>query len=440
MLNSSYIKRLERDLGRWVEKGWVGPQSRAMILADAEKPPGSSRFPAVMGILGAILLATGVMTFVSANWQEMSKFMRLVILFGVMWSAFAAAVWLKRTAHEYMMEGVLFLCAGMFGVNIMLIAQIYHIDGDYSDAVFLWIAGALLTAFILESRAALALGFVLLPIWSGGEVFEFGAGFHWAFLPVWLIATALVWWMAWRPGLHLALLTFAFWLVIWLAKMVDIFNWHPPLAVAALAIAALALFVLSLVREKTPRKYWLGFENAFKHYTLLAVFAAGFFMQFALEKQYVGGSFFKGDIAPLIMAVIGLGGVIWASFAAKKLKLLALVDVEIITGMAIWLLIVPFIAQPVNIWLHAFIYLGFCVWAVGFTQKHRVKAAGLMALIAFSAEVLYIYFKTLGDLLGTAVFFFLGGVLLIAMALGFGILRRRFENNRGDENDMGAGG
>ncbi len=439
MLNSSYIKQLDRDLGRWVEKGWVGPQSRAMILADVKKRPVSSRFPAVTGILGAVLLATGAMTFVSANWQEMSKLMQLAILFGAMWSAFAAAIWLKSTAHDYLMEGGLFLGICMFGVNIMLIAQIYHIDGDYPDAVFLWIAGALLTAFILESRAALALGFVLLPIWSGGEIFEFGMAVHWAFLPVWAIAAALVWWMAWRAGLHLALLSFGFWLVVSLLKMADIFNWYLPQIIAVMAIAALALFGLSLIREKNPRKYWLGFESAFARYSLLAVFAAGFLVQIALEEHYSGGDIFKTGTVPLIMAAIGIGGVIWAAFTAKKLELLALIDVEIITGMAIWLAIVAFIAQPVNIWLHAFIYLAFCVWMIGFAQKRDEKMAGMLALIAFGAEILYIYFETLGDLLSTSLFFLFGGVLLIGLALAFETLRRRLEKAPLDKTGMGAG-
>ena len=38
-------------------------------------------------------------------------------------------------------------------------------------------------------------------------------GAHWGFLPVWVAAVAAAVWIAWRPGLHLAALSLGFWLV-----------------------------------------------------------------------------------------------------------------------------------------------------------------------------------------------------------------------------------
>ena len=54
----------------------------------------------------------------------------------------------------------------VYGAGIMLIAQMYHMEGNPPDAVLLWALGALLAAVLLQSNPALAATFVLLVVWS----------------------------------------------------------------------------------------------------------------------------------------------------------------------------------------------------------------------------------------------------------------------------------
>ena len=51
----------------------------------------------------------------------------------------------------------------------MLIAQMYHMEGNPADAILLWALGALLGAVLASSPAALAATFVLLTVWCSWE-------------------------------------------------------------------------------------------------------------------------------------------------------------------------------------------------------------------------------------------------------------------------------
>ena len=51
-----YQRRLNHDLGRWVDAGWVSPQAAEAIRSDAARAPGLG-LAGVLGILASVLLA-----------------------------------------------------------------------------------------------------------------------------------------------------------------------------------------------------------------------------------------------------------------------------------------------------------------------------------------------------------------------------------------------
>ncbi|MFW5661335.1 MAG: hypothetical protein ACOC05_08115, partial [Oceanicaulis sp.] len=57
------------------------------------------------------------------------------------------------------------------------------------------------------------------------------------------------------------------------------------------------------------------------------------------------------------------------------------------------------------------------------------RATGVLGVILFIAETLYIYGVLFGGLLGTALFFGLGGVLLIGLSLLLGRIARRLSTS-----------
>ena len=69
MLGSSYRKRLEADLIRWVDGGLLSADSAGAIRRSVAREQGGFRLPALLGLLGGLLIAASVAAFVAANWE-----------------------------------------------------------------------------------------------------------------------------------------------------------------------------------------------------------------------------------------------------------------------------------------------------------------------------------------------------------------------------------
>ncbi len=425
MLNKSYQQRLEHDLEGWVKNGWVDRQNTGAILADAARGSSSTKIPAIIGILGAILLAAGVVLFVSANWQEISKLTRLLLLLAAMWFTFVVTVWLKRTSHDYLLEAILFLGAAIFGANIILIAQLYHIDNHYPDGLLFWAVGTLLITLFLRSRATLVLAFCLIVSWASIEILEFAQHPFWPFLPVWLIAAGLAYWLSFRFAIHLAFLSFMAWFFSSIDLLIKWSGFSDSETGGLIVLFLLTSFIYGLVMERKNSPLSLGFGDALAHYAISGLLLIVFFFQVETIE-------FDGWPATLPFVILaGFAAVlVLGTFIARSQKIFNLTDTALFLGFSTWFILSWFIPALNHLWLQAAIYLGLTIWLLIFGQKQYDKLLVILALIAFGCQVFYLYMETLGTLLDTSVFFLLGGVLLISLALGLEMLRRYLERTR----------
>src|SRR5688500_6869200 len=127
---SWYRTKVERDLARWQSAGWVSEAGAAAIRAELAARKPALGAAGVLAILGAVLFGFAVISFVAANWDDMSKLARLVLLTAALWGCYAGAGWLfarglAAFAHAAVLAGV-----AVFGASIMLVAQMYHMDGS----------------------------------------------------------------------------------------------------------------------------------------------------------------------------------------------------------------------------------------------------------------------------------------------------------------------
>src|SRR5262245_23493032 len=186
---SWYRTWVERDLARWQSAGWVSEAGASAIRAELAARKPALGAAGVLAILGAVLFGFAVMSFVAANWNEMSKLSRLVLLLAALWACYGGAAYLfvrqlDAFAHAAVLGGI-----AVYGASIMLIAQMYHMEGNPPDAVLMWALGALLAAGLLRSNAALAATFVLLAVWIGMER-SLNDTPHWLFLAPWAATAA----------------------------------------------------------------------------------------------------------------------------------------------------------------------------------------------------------------------------------------------------------
>lgn len=345
---SRYARRLDGDLKRWRQAGWISAEHETLIRRDVESQHHGIELAPVLGILGAVLIAFGAMSFVAAHWDEMARLLRLAIIFGALFAAYGVAGTLFQRNHPAFAHAAVLVGVAMFGAGIMLIAQMYHIEGNPPDAVLTWALGALLAGVVLQSNPALALAMLLIGLWTGWEMTQTGQ-VHWPFLIGWAAVTAAILWRGWIGGLHLAAVVLGGWIITLGYTLFD-GHAHGIVVAIGLAIAAAGLVAPILVPSlRAATMPALAYGAAIAFAGLLAL-------------QFVE----KSSLAQLIV-----------------LAIFTLVLVLGVIGMGLhW-------TSPALLWLG---YAG------------------------FSIEVLALYFKTVGTLLGSSLFFLSAGAIVIALA------------------------
>ncbi len=238
----SHKSRVERDLTRWQDAGWVTAEGAGAIRAELESTRGA-KVATVLSMLAAVLLGFAVMSFVAANWQDMSKLLRLASLFTLLVGATVAAGAFFARGMDGAGHACALLGSAIFGANIMLISQMYNMDGNAPDAVLLWAAGALVSGLLLRSGPTLALAMVLVCFWAGWETSQRDEVF-WPFLIPWALVSAGFYWLKWRPGLHLSGLALSGFIVFFG------FIWHGGHHHAAVTACGLALLAISVLGDR----------------------------------------------------------------------------------------------------------------------------------------------------------------------------------------------
>ena len=255
MWDRAFLNRLRRELPGWTEHGWVSAGGQTAILDQAESKAdgGHGLAQIALAIIGVLTLGAGVILFFAANWDGMSKILKLAVLFGAMWGAYAIAgraLTGEAKASRVVGHAVLLLGVILFGANIMLVAQIYHIDAHYPNGALMWALGALLVVWALPSQPVAVAGLALATLWSSMEIFEFDRTIHWPFLVVWALFLGPALHHAWKWATGAALLAFMTWCFM---TLIDLRYGEPVIAVQIYVLAALAIYVLGGVMRNSER-------------------------------------------------------------------------------------------------------------------------------------------------------------------------------------------
>ncbi len=355
---SLYRYRLERDLEHWQAAGWLTPGAAGAIRNDLDQRRRAFTAAPVLAVFGAILFGFAIMSFVAAHWTGMSKLARLALLLGTLWACYGGAAVLFQRQLAAFAQAALLGGIAAYGASIMLIAQMYHMEGNAADAVLLWALGALLAAVLAGSAAALAFAFLLLGVWCCAERMASETALF-SFLLPWSGAALTAAWLRWRPGLHLAAGALLLWLVpLGFFTLDHHAHWLVSLLGAAAAVAAVA-FGSALDRRLT-------LSAALFSYGLAVAYAGLFILQFLDGGRWLFG---VADSAPV-------------------LRLLAL---SILTLLLL---------------------LGAMLWAL----KTDNRAALWLAYGAFALEIFCLYVRTFGSLLNTSLFFLIAALLVSGLA------------------------
>jgi uncharacterized membrane protein len=346
--------RVLSDIDRWQVAGWITPEGAAAIKADLAQRRSSVGLAGVLATLAAVLIGFSVMSFVAANWQDMSKLVRLSVILAGLWGTLALAAWLHTRNHPYFANAALLAATSIYGAGIMLIAQMYHMDGHPPDAVLLWGAGTVATGLLTRSNPVLAAAMALFMLWSLMESTAFGLWRqpHWAFLPAWAVVAAGFAMTRWRPGLHLLAIALSGW-IVQLGFVFDGgrgFGGHGLVTMIGAMLAGLGV----------------GFGPVIDRW------------------RQVSGTMIVYGFAIAFIGVMGL------QFVADRSGIYTLI-LGAITLLAI-------------------------VATLGWAWRTDNRPLLWLAYLAFSVEIFSLYIKKIGTLLGTSGFFLVTGLMVAALA------------------------
>ena len=428
----SYTRRLQRDVVRWVELGWLSETGREAILADLDSRQERYRpFAMALGA-GLILVVLGVIALVSGNWNGLGYGLRLLILLGGMAALYAGALAaVLRGSPRWIAESLFVLAASLFGANIVLIAQMYHISSDsIAGAVMLWCAGGLVTVWGTRSAATLNLVFLTLLLWTFTRLTEFSGLEPWLNFGVLLfpvlwgsaVVTAARW--QWRPLPHYGLITLLCFLY-YLSRYVG----DETLAegTAFFTVTCLFTFVAAraagTVRSAVVTPWLAGHVAVVERYALGAAALAFASLYLLISDGRHAAELAYGAGFTVLVAVAAATIVAFLQSSAGRLPLR---DAAAVTTLLLGAVFQPYLSgvdeTSLFFWSHAGFALILTLWLIDFGLRGD-PFWRVLGYLLFSAQLVHVYTRAFGSLLETGLYLVLGGLILVAAA----VVIRRFD-------------
>lgn len=180
MVSDKFRHQLRQEAQKWQVEGLID-ESQYELLSQRYQfntldTSAHNRFIVILIGLGSLLLGLAVITFVAANWQYLSRELRVLLLLSVFVGVNIFGFYLWRYPTEQWQNrlgrGFLFLGALILGANMALMAQMFHQSGSPAALYIVWGIGVLAMAYSLRLTLLGILSTLLIGIgyWQG--VFE----------------------------------------------------------------------------------------------------------------------------------------------------------------------------------------------------------------------------------------------------------------------------
>lgn len=176
-LSPKFRGLLKRELPLWVEEGYIardGAERLAERYQIGSLGRESSRLLATfIFAIGGLLVGGGALAFVAAHWEAITPPVQVGMLFAALLGFHGAGwfLWQER-AMERLGRSLIFAGCLVFGANIGLMAQIFHIRSEWYHGFLAWSVGALVMAWAVRSPLAGLLALATSFTWFTGVMEE----------------------------------------------------------------------------------------------------------------------------------------------------------------------------------------------------------------------------------------------------------------------------
>lgn len=161
-----------KDVIQLHELDLISAEQRQRIIDTLRLKEEPGRLLVVLSAFGALLVASGIVLLISANWEVIPRGVKLAAGIALMLGAWAGGWRLRESPghHPKSGEALYLVGACLWLANIALVGQIYHLSSRPPNAILLWAAGIAPLPWLLRSKAMFVLSLLAAWLWVGMEV------------------------------------------------------------------------------------------------------------------------------------------------------------------------------------------------------------------------------------------------------------------------------
>ncbi|WP_169974712.1 MULTISPECIES: DUF2157 domain-containing protein [unclassified Campylobacter] len=164
LLNKNF---LANELAKWRNEGLIDRVTSEKIAArydiDLQNIGDKKNF--ILKLVAYLFLALSLITLVGANWEEMPRYVRLLIIISILAFVNLSALFMLKKGRESTAISLFFLGNFCYGIAIALIAQIYHLGEHMPNGVLLWAVGAFVLSISTKKSILITQSLAIALLW-----------------------------------------------------------------------------------------------------------------------------------------------------------------------------------------------------------------------------------------------------------------------------------
>ncbi len=146
--------QLQNEIKSWVEEGIISSEQAESLYQkyQLDKLPWYRNSSFILSAVALILVSLGLILLISENWHRFNISIRSAIGLFPLLIAYGVGFYFLYKDRDQGAELAFFLGSIVFGINIFLQAQIFHIDNYFPDGFKWWLIGAIPVALYFRGN------------------------------------------------------------------------------------------------------------------------------------------------------------------------------------------------------------------------------------------------------------------------------------------------
>lgn len=395
------------------------------------KKPKNTIMLIIFGILGSILIGSGIILLIAHNWDDLPRWVRTIISLAPLITAQSVCGYTivkKRESSAWRESSSVFLFCAV-GASISLISQTYNISGDFGRFILTWSLLILPMIYLLKSTTVSMFYLIWIAIWTIYQVSEHL--YPWLYFPI-VAAIVPFGYQLYKHEAHLTKFTLFSWAVaifgiITLPCILSYPGFNHWELIRPLAFTL--LFVMYFLIGKTPfydannnlSNPWLTLGSVGIFIVLLYLSFDNFWLYYQTHHQEMGANGYNivsitilsalfGAIISLLMRLIKIGRWYCVYYPLSLIAILIGYSIIFIPILFLSDLFVFFMQMLINIFL-----LIIAVVTIVQGIKQEKLSTTNFGMFIISALILCRFFDS-------EIGFIVRGIGFIAVGLGFFIV------------------